>query len=96
MRDDDSFRLISPDTADRIVFWVCVVVAASFLFGCVEVASPSSLPQASTRPIPCQITIAQYAAGERWRPHPPQPACAGAAREVPSHILSMPVQEIDG
>ena len=49
--------------------------------------------QAPPPRVPCDITIAQNGPGERWAPHPPQPACASAARELPSHILTSPITE---
>lgn len=42
---------------------------------------------------PCDLTIAQFGPGERWYGHQHVYECVAAAREVPNHILTMPIQE---
>lgn len=41
---------------------------------------------------PCDITVAQFGPGERWYSHHHIYECASAAREVPNHILSYPLE----
>lgn len=84
MHDNESFRLIDPDLAVGIV---CAGVAAAAILG----AFPEPRVAKAATPIQCQVTVAQYGAGERWVMLPREPRCAGRMVPAPNHILASPL-----
>lgn len=89
MRDDDSFRLLTPDDAVGLAAVLIVLLALGGALGHDE-----PVQKAPPR-IACDVTVSQYGPGERWRtsPLPPSPACAGAVVSAPNHILTHPLPE---
>ncbi len=89
MRDDDAFRLFSPEEAVGLCCLFLGVIAAAFVVD----EHPKSHPKAAVLEQRCEVTVAQYGPGERWRPNPPLPQCAGGVSALPTHILTIPIQE---
>lgn len=88
MHDNDSFRVMDPDLA---VGLFCAAIATAALLG----GFPEPKVTKPTTPIHCEVTVAQYGPGERWRtyPLPPSSVCAGAVVVAPNHILTNPLPE---
>ena len=87
MRDDDTFRLISPDEAVGVGCFLLGIIAAAF-----AVDEPKQvLPEYA--PPRCTVTVQQYGPGERWAPNHQQAACVASMDGLPNHILTSPVEQ---
>lgn len=88
MHDNDIFRIITPDDAVGLAAVIVVLLGLGNAF----VPEPTAI---KGRPV-CDVTVAQYAPGERWAPNAKEPQCAGDMASAPNYILTHPIVQTAG